>query len=113
MEATQSIFEPLLARVEAYGKSSFDLIKLKSIDKTSNVLSTVISRLLLVIVGTVFFIILNIGIALWIGDVLDKSYYGFFIVAGFYGIVSIILYLAHASIKAGVGNSIVKQFFNK
>ena len=112
METTDSLFEPLLERAEAYGKTSFNLIKLKSINKTSDVLSTFISRLLLAIFVTIFLVTLNIAVAFWIGDVLGKNYYGFFIVAGFYGILGIILYIFHPSVKAMVNESIVKQILN-
>jgi hypothetical protein len=112
METTDSLFEPLLERAEAYSKTSFNLFKLKSIDKTSDVLSSFISRLLLALFITIFLLTLNIAFAFWIGDILGKIYYGFFIVAGFYGILGIILYIFHPSVKARVNESIVKQMLN-
>jgi hypothetical protein len=55
---------------------------------------------------------INIAVALWIGDLLGAAYYGFFIVAGFYALVAIILLIMHPSIKKSVNNNIIKQLFN-
>ena len=43
----------------------------------------------MVVLFTIFF---NIGMALWLGDLLGEVYYGFFIVAVFYLVVGVILY---------------------
>ncbi len=40
MEDKLNFIEPLFERVEEYGKTSYELFKLKTIDKTSNILST-------------------------------------------------------------------------
>lgn len=112
METKESLFEPLLERAEAYGKTSFNLLKLKTVDKTSDVLSSFVSRLLLGIFCTIFLVTLNIAIALWLGDLLGKSYYGFFIVAGFYGIIGLVLYITHPSIKEKVSKQIIQQILN-
>jgi len=112
MEAKMCLIEPLLERADAYSKTSFELIKLKSLDKVSDITSTLISRLLLVIVLSFFVLTLNIAIALWLGGLLGKNYYGFLIVASFYGIAGIILFFIHPFIKARVKNSIITQMLN-
>ncbi len=112
MEAKSHLLEPLLESAEAYSKTSFELLKLKSLDKTAAVTSTLISRLLLVIVLSFFALTLSIAVALWLGELLGKSYYGFLVVAGFYGLSGIILCLIHPSVKARVNNSIITQMFN-
>jgi hypothetical protein len=112
MEAKASLIEPLLERVEEYGKISFELLKLKSIDKTADVTSTLASHLLLVMAFLFFALTLNIAIALWLGDLLGKIYLGFFVVALFYGIVGIVLHFIHPSMKAHINNSIIKQILN-
>ncbi len=86
MEASTNLIEPLLQTFKDYGKTSLELVKLKSIDKTADILSTVIARLCFILTLLIFLITLNIAIALWIGDMMGKSYEGFLIVAGFYAI---------------------------
>ena len=112
MESQAHLLEPLLEKVEAYGKTSFELLKLKALAKTADVSSTLISRLLLISFILFFVFTINIAVALWIGDLLGKNYYGFLIVAGFYALASIILLIVHAAVKTRVNNTIIKQLFN-
>ena len=42
MKEKENILEPLWERAEDYGKTSLELLKLKSIDKTSDVVSTIL-----------------------------------------------------------------------
>lgn len=105
--------EPLFERIEAYSKTSLELIKLKALNKTTEVVSTGISRGITVMVFSMFLVLINIGAALWLGDLLGKSYYGFFCVAGFYAILGVVLYFfMHKSIKKSVGNSLILQLLN-
>ena len=112
MEASTNLIEPLLERFKDYGKTSFELIKLKSIDKTADVAATIITRLCFVVTLVIFLITLNIAAALWIGDMMGKSYEGFLIVAGFYAIVGIVIYFMQPSIKAKVLDSVIKLMIN-
>jgi hypothetical protein len=112
MEPKKNFIEPLIDKTEAYAKSSFELLRLKALDKTGEVTATLISRSLLVIGISFFVFTLNIAIALWLGDLLGKSWYGFMIVASFYALVSIILLMIHPFIKSKANNAIIKKLFN-
>ena len=112
MDAKPNLIEPLLERTEQYGKTSFEILKLKALDKTADITSTVISRLLLILVLSLFVITLNIALALWLGELLGKTYYGFLIVAGCHGIAAIILLLVHPFIKSRVSNVVINQILN-
>jgi hypothetical protein len=83
MEDKINFIEPLFEKAEEYGKTSCELFKLKALDKTTQVISTFVSRGAVVLFLSMFNVIVNIGIALWLGDILGKPYYGFFCVAGF------------------------------
>ena len=112
METKISLFEPLLEKAEAYGKTSFELLRLKALNKTADVSSTVLSRSLFILIVSFFAFMINIAVALWLGDLLGKAYYGFLIVSGFYAIAGIILWIAHPSVKASVNNTIIKKLFD-
>jgi len=112
METKANLIEPLIERVEQYGKTSFELLKLRSLDKTADIASTLISRLFLVVVISIFAITLNIAISLWLGELLGKNYYGFLVVASFYGLTGIILFFIHPLIKERANNSIITQLLN-
>ena len=109
MEDKANLIEPLIERAQEYGKTSYELLKLRALDKTADMGSTLIVHSIILVVLSMFVLIINIGIALWLGDILGKSYYGFAIVGTFYLIVGIFLMFIQAGIKVRVSNSIIKQ----
>ena len=110
MEDQESLIESLIEKGEQYGKTTIELIKLKTLDKSADVASTLISWTVVIVFAVLFFLILNMGIALWLGEVLGKSYYGFFVVAGFYALLALIFAIFRERfVKIPVNNSIVTQ----
>lgn len=113
MENKTTILDPLLERAEIYGKTRIELFKLKAVDKTTKVISPIVSRIIAISVLTFFLLMLNIGVALWLGDLLGKMYYGFLCVAIFYGIIGgVLFFFMHTWLKKQVSNSIIKQMLN-
>lgn len=99
----------LLEKTAAYSKVSVELLKLKALDKVGNIGSNLISRLICAIFIAFFFIMINIGLSLWLGELMGKVYYGFFSVALFYGVIGLILYFMHPTIKARLNDSIITE----
>ncbi|PIZ06416.1 MAG: hypothetical protein COY57_02090 [Flavobacteriales bacterium CG_4_10_14_0_8_um_filter_32_5] len=114
MGNTINSMESLFERVEDFGKTSFELYKLKTISKTTEVVSTFVSRGSVVIVLSMFLIFVSIGLALWLGDLFGKPYLGFFCVAAFYIVLGgVLYYFLHQYIKKQVSNSIISEVFSK
>jgi hypothetical protein len=110
MEQQENLIESLIEKGEQYGKTTLELIKLKALDKSADVTSTLASWIIVVVLIVLFFLILNIGIALWIGEILGKTYFGFFAVAGFYGLLALIFGIFREKlVKKPVNNSIISQ----
>lgn len=110
MEYQENLIESLIEKGEQYGKTTLELIKLKTVDKSADVVSTLVSWVIVIVLTVLFFLIFNIGLALWIGELLGKSYYGFFAVAGFYALLALIFGIYREQfIKKPVNNSIVTQ----
>ena len=110
METTSNSIESLLESVEAYGKTTYELSKLKALDATTTVASSLISRLIIIILTMLFVFVLSMGIALMIGDFMGKTYYGFLIVAAFYLIAVIIAnYSLDNVVKKSIGRLIISQ----
>jgi len=104
--------EPLLEKVGQFGQLNIDLIKFKILDKVADLISSFIARFLLLLMISIFVIFMSIGVALWLGELLGKDYYGFMVVSGFYGIAALfILYLQHA-IKLSMNNWIISKMLN-
>lgn len=102
--------EALFERAEEYGKTSVDLLKLHAIDKSADVVSSLVSRLAVIIAVALFVLIISIGLALLAGELLGKSYYGFFLIGGLYAFIALLLYVfRHQLIKFPISNSIITQ----
>lgn len=107
MKTTLTLTHPIIEDVEEYSKTRLYLFKLKSIDKTANLFSLLITRLFTVIILSFFVLTLNIAAGLFIGSLIGKNYYGFFIVALFYGVVAIIWHLISPFIKIRLNNALI------
>lgn len=92
MEENFKQIEMLFMKATEYGKISLELAKLKALDKTSDVVSSMIPQIIVSILLFSFLFFVNLGLALWIGDLLHNAYYGFFIVGGFYGLIGLVFY---------------------
>ena len=104
--------ETLFEKGEAYTKTSIELAKLKGLETTTHIVTTMVWRMSVIVMLSLFVLVLNIGIALWLGELLGKSYFGFFIVAGFYLLAAIILhFFLHNWIKKPVSELIITQAF--
>lgn len=113
MEDTAKLIESLLERTVEYGKTSFELVKLKAVDKTSDVVSTLIPHTIVIVLIVSFLLFVNLGLAFWLGEILGKIYFGFFVVAAFYGLSAIVLhFLMHKRLKKYIGDYIIKQVLN-
>lgn len=111
MEEKATIAESILEHAKEYAKASLDLAKLKAVNKGSEVASVAFSYIIVIVTLVMFVMIVNIAIALWLGDLLGKLYYGFFIVAGFYLVVSFIVYIGHkVLIQKPVNNLVIKKY---
>jgi len=110
MEDNTKMIESLLEKASDFGKTSFDLIKLKALDKTSDAVSSFIPHSVVFIIIAVIMLFLNLGIAFWLGDILGKTYFGFFVVAGFYVIIGFILhFFLNKWLKRIISNYIIKN----
>lgn len=110
MEENTNFVEELIEKTVDYGKSSLELAKLKALDKTLDVVSTFLSYSIVVVLVISFMLFISLGLALWAGKILGEIYYGFFVVAGFYCVLAILIYFfLHKWIKNQIGNAFIKQ----
>lgn len=110
MEDKTKLLESLLDKTADYGKTSFDVYKLKALDKASSALSSFVPNSAVFILTSVFIIFISLGVAIYLGEILGRSFYGFFIVAAFYGLIVVIIKLfLQNSIRKLIKNYIIKQ----
>lgn len=87
-EAVEALFE----RVEAFGRVTYELSKLKIVEITAQIVTILIAKVSVLLLLSFFTLVFNIGIALMIGEMLGKLHHGFFIVAGFYLLAGLVLH---------------------
>jgi len=113
MENKNNSVETLFETAGDYVETKIELLKLQAVNTTSDVTSSIVSKFAMIVVICLTIIILNVGIAIWIGDMLGKMYYGFFIVSGFYILLSVLLYFfGNKWIKGPVNDRLIKKMLN-
>ena len=88
METKLFILEPLIDKLEQYTKTSLELLKLKSIDKSSDL------------------------IAIYLGTFLENNYYGFLLVTIGYVILGVVLFSIKKIIQLQIKKQLVTQILN-
>ena len=109
MEDNTKLIESLLEKASEYGKASYELVKLKALDKTSDAVSSFIPHSVVFFLVVSFLLFVNLGLAFWLGEILGKAFYGFFVVAGFYCVTGIVVhFFMHKWIKKIIRNYMIK-----
>lgn len=113
MEEQTNSLEALFEKTTDYVETKIELLKLKAVDKAADVTSSVVSRFVIGVFTALIFLFVNIGLAFWVGDLLGKVYYGFFLLSGFYIVVAFILYSGRrAWLKKPLNDRLVRKMLN-
>ncbi len=109
MTSTDSI-KSLIDKSKDYLDTKIELTKLKTIDKTADVLSTVIVKVTMIFIGSLFVIFVSIELAIMLGRLLGAYHYGFLIMGGFYAILLLVIYVQREKwIKAPAANGLINK----
>jgi hypothetical protein len=110
MQDEPSDIEELFSHTREFVESKAELWKLKTVDSLSDIVSTLASRLGIILILSIFLFIISTGAALLIGEWLGKNFYGFFIIGSLYGIAGIICYInRNRWMKTSVCNMIIRE----
>ena len=112
MENTTGSIESFIEKIKNYVETNVKLLKLKAIDKSSTFVSIIIDYLIAFLVFGIFIILLNIGLALLIGEWLGEAYYGFFIMAVLNLLVGLLLIKNTKWIKTPLANTMIKKLLD-
>lgn len=105
--------EELFEKVKDYVDTRINLFKLKTVNKVSSFLSTLVSTLILIAILLLVIFFISVAIALLIGEWLGSAYLGFFIVAGIYIIIGLILYSARRKfLRDPISNTLLKELLD-
>jgi len=113
MENNKTNVEELFEKVKDYADTRIDLFKLKTINKVSGFLSGLVSALILIAILVLVIFCISIATALLIGEWLGSAYLGFFIIAGIYIIIGLILYSARKKfLRDPISNTLLKELLD-
>ncbi|AYO57705.1 hypothetical protein CO230_05955 [Chryseobacterium sp. 6424] len=99
----------MLNLVKDYAGKRLDLLKMEATEKSSVVAGTTTYLVLIAVAALFFIILLNIGLGFLIGTWVDNYGLGFLILAGFYLLLMLVIFLARKAIKDKVANKIIKS----
>lgn len=109
----KSHFENLVEKGERLAKSSIELLRLKSIDKSTDVLAAISMVATIGCLVVLFIIMGSIGIAMLVGEWLNRGSLGFIIVATFYALVALILYTFRRRLIVNPLKNLLIKVFDK
>ena len=113
MQEESNHFEKLTDNLKEYVNTRYDLITLKLTQKTANISAHTIAVILIGMVMSMFLLFINIAVALYLSSLLNNNYAGFFMVAGFYLLITLIFIIGKRGlILTPIRNLIVKQILH-
>jgi hypothetical protein len=108
------IVSDLVTNLKTYIISKIDLYLLHTFEKFAKVQSTIISVIILVLIGFFCLFFITISIALWIGSLLNNFAIGFLFMGGFYFLLGLIFIIFRKFlIEKRIIKSILTSLFNK
>jgi hypothetical protein len=105
------LIEMLFEKAEQYAKTTLALYRLKVIDKATDIFASLVTRIVIFLFLTLFFVLMTLGLAFYLGDILGKTYYGFFAVGGFYLLISLVLFMFRKSLESLFNDYLINQIF--
>jgi membrane-bound ClpP family serine protease len=113
MEPKPNGVEDLFQKFKDYVEVRLELFKLKSINKAAGFMSASITIFALIIIFSAVLLCFTIGAALFIGELLGKLYFGFFVIGGIYLLIGLLIYkMRDKLIKTKVTNNLIKELID-
>ena len=112
MDDNVKLIESLLESTLKYGLAEIELVKLKTLNKTSDMVSSLLPHAVVFIILALFLLFFSLGLAFWLGEIIGNNFYGFFVIAAFYAIMGLVIHFFMLKwIKRKICNYLVKQMF--
>lgn len=109
MTPTDSI-KTLIDKTKDYLDTKIELTKLKAVDASADILSSVVVLISVLLTGFLFVLFLSLSLAMLLGKKLGSQHYGFLIVGGIYGLLLIIIFVRRLKwIKKPIANGLINK----
>ncbi len=112
MEENPELTDRLLVRIKELALTYIELLKLKAVDSVVNFISGIIPDLIIAAMFVVFLFFLNLGLALWLGELFGRVWLGFFALAGFYLLLGFASrFIMRGWLRRAVAGYFIRQIF--
>ena len=100
----------LIDKSKDFLETKIELTKLKTIDKSADVLSTVVVMVAMLFIGFLLVLFISLAAAIYLGELLGHAYYGFSIVGGFFALLLLLIYVQREKwIKNPISNGLITK----
>jgi hypothetical protein len=107
------LFETLLEGATEYLKTTFELLKLKAVDKISELVATAIPMTFIIGVSLFALFFLHVGLAIWLGGLMGNLFVGFLVVGAFYLLLVLVFHLLlYKRVKRSLRHKVIKKLLS-
>lgn len=113
MDDNKTVAGKIIDNARDIVETSYKLLVIKVVDKATKILSSALAAVTFFVIGFFVVLFLGIGTAIWIGEALENMKAGYFITAGIFILLILIIYLLRKKIVFPVlRDSIIKKFYD-
>ena len=112
MEEKKDTLPPIIDQLKEYVETRLKLAKYDAIDKSTSILASMITDIIVAISLILTFLFLSFSFAFYLSDVLGSKWQGFGCTALLYLLIAVIIYLAKDKIQQPLVNLFIKKLFN-
>lgn len=99
--------------IKQYVNTNLEIVKLELTNKTSVFGAELVSSIIIGSISFMFLFILSIGVGFYFSELLNNHFYGFIIVAAFYLVLLLIVFLFRKKlIQNPLRDKIIRKFLN-
>jgi hypothetical protein len=110
----QGKLETLIEELKKYLTTTLEINKLEAVERSSTVTATMMSGLLIGIVVVLLILFISLWAGFYISAKLGDTYSGFTLVAGFYLLLTVVLFLGRKKlIENPIRDKIIRTVLNK
>lgn len=114
MSEVKDHFDILITNIKDYVNTNIQLVKLKVTDKSSEAIGGITAIVIVAFIMMLFVVFLSTALAILISNLLNSPSSGFFIIAGVYLIIGILLFANREKwIITPLGNAMIKSMMKE
>ncbi len=104
--------QSMIDKLKQYVNVRIELAKLSVVEKGSKLFATIVTDSIIGILFVLTFVFASFGLCFYLSEVIGNTYVGFFIVAGFYLLIGLIVYAIKDSIlEKRLANRVITKVF--